>query len=307
MDEINMDAVLPLRARDVDRAKILLRSLRRRFTGLGRLWIVSPDRELAEIRSALQAFASPNAPWELAHVAETELIPELSAPARMAGWYRQQLIKLAIAERITTRNYLTFDADVICTRAVSPRELAPDGRGLCHIIPEDLHPRWYVGSSRVLGLEPVRQGILHNVTPAVLHREAVLRLQRHLAQRAAAKQYRADWAGLRQRVQLRLIPRSQRASWRSYLITGVPWTEYALYYTYLEATGQLERYHQLSDRCIYALEHSVWYGDRRGFEHWHAAPLFSGRGAPYFAVVQSNTGLAPSLVWAKVGPYIEPV
>jgi hypothetical protein len=288
-----MDAILPLRARDVARATILLRSLGRHFEELGRLWVVAPARELREVRSALHAF-------ETTLLAETELIPELSPPTRMAGWYRQQLIKLAIAERIATPNYLTLDADVICTRHVTPDELAPDGKGLCHVIEEDLHPHWYAGSSAVLGLRPLRSGILHNVTPAVLSRRAVLDLQAHLESRARERCHR----GLRQALRMRWSRNTP--SWRSYLITGVPWTEYALYYTFLEATGQLIRHHSPSEQCIYAIQQSIWYADRTRFDAWQAAPLFTGSGAPWFAVVQSNTGLPPARVWAKVSPYIEP-
>ena len=36
----------------------------------------------------------------------------------MRGWLTQQIVKLAMAERVESDFYLTLDADVICTRTV---------------------------------------------------------------------------------------------------------------------------------------------------------------------------------------------
>jgi hypothetical protein len=221
----------------------------------------------------------------------------------LRGWYRQQLLKLAVAPHVATENYLTLDADVICVRNASPEALAPGGKGLCHVIAEDLHPDWYRGSLSVLGLPAKRRGVLHNVTPAVLNRRAVLALQHHLAERAARGEFRRDLTGLRQRWLMRRL-RGQGEPWRLYLIVGAPWTEYALYYSFLEATDQFEAYHTLTSDCLYAVHGSVWRADAAHFASWDPAPLFRGSGAPYFAIVQSITRLPPEQVWAKVAPFL---
>jgi Family of unknown function (DUF6492) len=298
-----MDAVLPVLVQDLERASILLRSLRRNFSGLGTLWVVTRPEQVAEVERVL---AAQPGPWQLRVLSEVELVPEFAATRLLRGWYRQQLVKLAIAERIQTENYLTLDADVICVRAATPDQLAPEGKGLCHVIPEDLHPDWYQGSIRVLGLTPRRKGVLHNVTPAVLNRAAVLSMQGLLSERAQAGRYRADWLGLRQRFGFALarLRKQPHIPWRWYLMLGAPWTEYALYYTYLEATGQFDRYHRLTPDCIYAIEQSVWRAGAATFDSWDPAPLFTGSGAPYFAIVQSITRLAPERVWAKVAPFL---
>lgn len=299
-----IDAVLPLLAQDLERARILLRSLARNFTGLGTLWVVARATEHAVIAAEL---AQIHGPWTLRVLTEFEVVPEFAWSRALRGWYRQQLIKLAIAERIETSNYLTLDSDVICVRPASPEAVAPGGKGLCHVIEEDLHPDWYRGSTRVLGLRPKRQRILHNVTPAVLNREAVLTLQAHLGLRAERGRYRRDLLGLVQRARCALarVRGRPHAPWRLYLMTGAPWTEYALYYTFLEATGRFERYHVLTPDCIYAIDHSVWRSGAATFDSWDPGPLFQGRGAPFFVVVQSITRLPPERVWAKVAPFLE--
>lgn len=298
-----MDAVLPIVKQDIERARILLKTLQQNFTGLGTLWVVTPADQADQVQAELSPSAHGIA---MQVIAESTLIPELGQSSLLRGWYRQQLVKLAIAEQMQTANYLTLDADVICVRPTTPEDLAPGGKGLCCVLQENSHPDWYEGSSSVLGLEPRRRGILHNVTPAVLNREAVLALQSHLDQRARTGQFRSDLLGLKQRAGFALnsLRSFQPVPWRWYLMLGAPWTEYALYFTYLEATGQLERFHQYTDECIYSVEHSVWRSGAANFDSWDPRPLFEGRGAPYFAIVQSITKLAPQRVWAKLAPFL---
>lgn len=300
-----LDAVLPLTSGDLPRAHILAASLRRHFDGLGRLFVVTPHSERRAIEWELPRLAFPGRPVVLS---ETELVPELAHAALMRGWYRQQLLKLAIAERVRGANYLTLDADVICVRDVRPSDLAPSGRGLCHVLGEDEHWRWYRDSAAVLGLSPGPRGRLHNLTPAILCRQAVLELQAHLAERALVGQYRSGPRGLRQRAVVwaaRTRGVDPLQLWRAYLIGGTPWTEYALYYTWLEHSGRLAHYHSLSTSCIYSVENSVWSAPGKRFEQWDPAPLFQGQGPPYFAVVQSIARVPVRRVWAKLAPYLD--
>jgi hypothetical protein len=299
-----MDAVLPLTLRDVERARLLLRSLERRFERLGTLWVVCPDGQAAAIEAALAPLKPSQ---ELRVEREGQLVPELALAPRLRGWFRQQLIKLAIHERVESDFYLTLDADVICTRRVAPECLAPDGLGLCHVIPRDLHADWYRGSEAVLGLSNALRGGLHAVTPAVLNRHAVAELAEYLETRADRGRFARGLRGLRQRLLFLRARRGQDARfsrWRLLLTAGAPWTEYALYYTFLEATGRFERFHRYSAACIYDVERSVWYADRRDFGVWDPEPSFRGFGPPWFVVVQSNTRIAPVDVQRKLGRYL---
>lgn len=295
-----MDAVLPLTLRDVGRAEILRCSLAKFFPELGTLWVVVPDKQVAKIEDALAHQQRGAAPVRV--VPETEIVPEFALTPGLGGWYRQQLIKLAISEHVGTRAYLTLDADVIATRPFTVEEAAPE-KVPYYVIPEDLHPRWYQRSEAVLGMKAVRRGVVHNVTPAILVRDAVFEIRDYFEKKTLTLGVR----GIKQATALTRAKFSGKngfARWRIMLAAGAPWTEYALYYTYLEATGHISRYHTEVNSAIYDIERSCWYKDKVNFGEWDPKACFEGSGPPWFVVVQSNTGLEPTLVWDKVRSYI---
>lgn len=153
----------------------------------------------------------------------------------------------------------------------------------------------------MLGLSAPKKGILHNVTPAVLARDGVLALRAHLEGRLPSGGIR----GVKQRLAL-FRHRNEVArlsKWRLMLASGTPWTEYSLYYTYLEATGQFSKFHTLSPRPIYDIYRSIWYAGRPRIEDWNPRQCFEGDGPPWFVVVQSQTRVPATAVWRKVEPY----
>ncbi|HLV67074.1 MAG TPA: DUF6492 family protein [Polyangiaceae bacterium] len=295
----SLDAVLPLTLRDAPRARILLRSLERFCPVLGRLFLVTRAGDVASIERSLGAEFLPG---KLEVLSEDALVPELSAH-RARGWYRQQLIKLAIAERVESDYYLTLDADVVATRPITLERLLPSGRAPCTLLPGE-HRDWYAATEKLLGTRGAHPGKLHSVTPALLAREGVRALTESLDRRFRERRFSPGMRGLRQRW-LALRARGRGEPWRLFLLGGLPWTEYALYYTFLEASGEFERFHVLSDVPIYDVRHSVWYRDREQFPSWDPAPLFAGEGPPFFVVIQSNTGLDPALVSERLRPFLE--
>jgi hypothetical protein len=289
-----MDAVLPLTLRDAPRARILLRSLARHFEGLGTLWLVCPAAELSAIEREV---APASDGLNIVLLPESELLPELRYTPWLKGWYRQQLVKLAIHERVRSELYLTLDADVICVKRASPSAIAPLGLAPCHTVERDLHGDWYRSAQALLGLEAPRKRISHNVTPALLHRRAVAELAAYLEQRAHDGAFARGLRGISQRL---VAAAAGTRCWRLLLAAGAPWTEYALYYTFLEATGRFERYHFHSDSSLYDDEGSFWRADARDFSRWSPTPALRSDGAPWFVVVQSNTGVSPAEVEAKL-------
>ena len=293
-----LDAVLPLTAADAERAQMLFRSLERFFEPLGTCYVVAPDREVASVRPRI-----PSGRYEV--LAESDVIPEIGYFWTMArtraklrlvgppihGWFVQQLVKLAASERIGTPFYLTLDADVLCVRETTYGHLVREGRAIVQTSPPN-HPEWNDDAERVLGLP--RSGRQYGVTPAILNRDAVAALARHLERRVRPRV---------RRVAARLPhprPRDVLASWRSYLLRGLPWTEYAVYHTFLEQTGLFDRYHVLAgEDSIYG--NCVWIENQ--FVEWD--PGADGSGDAYrFSVVQSATRIPPERVRAKVEPYL---
>jgi hypothetical protein len=263
-----LDAVLPLRAADCDRAEILFRSLEALFAPLGTCYVVAPDEDVRAVHPCV-----PRGRYLV--VPESDVIPEigrfrttarLRAKLRLIGppihgWYVQQLVKLAIAERIGTPFYLTLDADVICVRPTRYEDLVVDGRALVQTTPPN-HPEWNDDAERVLGLP--RSGRQWGVTPAVLSVDAVRALAAHLG----------------------------GTTWRKFLLKSLPWTEYALYHTFLEQTGLFDRYHAHGGHdAIYS--NCVWMESE--FEDWDPAATRTP-----FSVVQSATRIPPERVAAKL-------
>jgi Family of unknown function (DUF6492) len=294
-----MDAVLPLRLSDVPRSEILFESLRRNVIGLETLWLVMPSSEVSRVAAGFASHSNVRV------LSERELLPELAVFPSLHGWYRQQLIKLAIAERVETHCYLTLDADVIATRPLSLDRLIVGGRAPCYIDYADLHPKWYSGARAILGLPLPHARISHNVTPCVLHRGAVASLLVHLNQCWRERRFDSHPRGTKQRgarLLASLWPGMTRSPWKVLLAASPPWSEYSLYFSFLEATGQFDRYHYEARQALYEPERSVWFEGQ--FEAWQPAELFAGSGPPYFVVVQSNANIPVDRIRAQLAPHL---
>lgn len=299
-----LDAVLPLASRDTARAELLFESLAQNFTGLRRIWVVCPDAQLAEIS---ERYGKLHYPFELRVESELKVVPEFALKLRQSGWFRQQLIKLAIFERIESELYLTFDADVVCARPVTAKQLIGEGRGACFMVPQPLHNYWYERIEQVLRVKAPHRDVMHNVTPALLHRRAVGDLRHALETKIARGEYSTGLRGWKQRWALAHAQKHpEYALWRVFLVAARPWTECALYYTFVETSGRFERYHFYAPYCIYSLEHSLWNAeDGQLPSNWDPSPAFIGNGPPWFLVAQSNTGIDANIIRSKLEPLLK--
>lgn len=302
-----IDAVLPLTLKDYERFTILQKSLKTFCKDIRVCWIVTPDRDYAELKSLITDDG-------YCVIPESSIVPEFQIFQTTGGWYRQQVIKIAIAQKVETDFYLTLDSDVICVRPTHFSDFVKDGRGVCYIDKTDKLAEWYEWSEPVLQLK--RSGGSHNVTPAVMNKHAMIELQEYLAKLSLAQLsqkgnvtfQKKGMKLLLSKILVNILPkqsklRSVLISWKSYLLRNLPWTEYALYYTFLEAMGLFDRYHvQVEDR-LYAAENSVWYKDRERFSEWNPEKCFVGERNFFFCIVQSNTKISPRDIWDKVHPY----
>jgi Family of unknown function (DUF6492) len=289
-----LDAVLPLTIADAERAQILFRSLEALFEPLGRCYVVAPDEDVHRVRRVV-----PHARYSV--VPESDVVRELgyfrtTAKLRQTlhivgppihGWYVQQLVKLAVAPRLATPFYLTLDADVVCVRPTRYDDLVRDGRGVVQMAPPN-HPEWNDDAERVLALP--RSGRQYGVTPAILSKDAVAELSRHLGNRVDAR--------LRRLARRLPAGRSRElvASWRSFLLRNLPWTEYAVYHTFLEGTGRWSAYHvDGGTDAIYS--DCVWLESQ--FDEWDPLSATSP-----FTLVQSATRIPAGRVWERVAPAV---
>lgn len=296
-DVTAIDAVLPLRAQDYERSRMLLLSLGRHFK-TGKVLVVVPASQVEAIRQRIDSETFETPPIDV--LPEQEVVPEFHRHPRMKGWYKQQLIKLAAADWVSAPYYITLDADVVCTRPVTAALVLKDGKAPCFVLHGRYHASWYRNTRKVLALSAPRPAITHNVTPAILAVNGVRQLAAALEERVRQRQFSSGWLGFRQRLSLR---RQDGPQWRAFLAASVPWTEYALYYTFLEESGSFDAHHFVSEQALYASD-SIWRNNQEEFVHWSPTELFEGDGPPFFVVVQSNTQLSLEEIRNKFEPYL---
>jgi hypothetical protein len=288
-----LEAVLPVWDRDVERARLLARSLEKYRIGIDRLWVVASESVLA---TAAEIFADV---VPTVAVPEAELVPELRkwrtrlrprlSGAARPGYRAQQLIKLGAAQLVESAFYLTLDADIVVVGDVRDDWLIRDGRARCVRFSGQGHRNWYGVASEVLALPASRWE--HGVTPCLLSRDCSLGLLTFLEQPAeerdvdAALQSKGDLTG----------------RWRSLLLSRNDWTEYTLYHTFVESAS-------LFDRVHFAVEPNEWYGanvwSAGDWDSWRADQAFDTQAPHRFAVLGSKAGRSADWIAAELAPFL---
>ncbi len=193
--------------------------------------VVVPPGDVRRARKALAAAP----PFPIRVIDESVL--RIDA-ASAGGWIKQQIIKLAAPQVVTTPWFVTIDADVVATRSVDAEFLLPGGRAIWEREPAGAHFEWWVNSARVLGVPLVleRDTLAFGVTPAVMSTEAV----RSLVDAIETAHPGSTWS--------RTLAHNH--AWG--------WTEYTLYWTHLLATGRASALYSDVGRVPYDLAESVW-------------------------------------------------
>lgn len=264
---MRLDVVVPLALRDLDRFQILRASIAQFWACEGAIYVVVRDQD----ETAIAAVVGDDNRYHV--LKESTIAPILAEWDPGWGWYRQQLIKLAIAAFTTSDFYLTLDADCFLVRTIVREDLVVDGRGAVEYVPTRNFPEWYEAAVRLLGLQQ-RPEKSASVTPFLYN----VRLVRDLIERLKG-----------------LTPTGQ---WEQLLLERPGWTEHTLYHAHAEDRELWDVFHcphhPIHGNCIWNLE------DAR---HWDASRSFQ---APdfMFTVVQSNTGLSARWTWERVKPYL---
>jgi hypothetical protein len=281
---------------DLQRFRLLLASLHRYLDAdcLEEFIIVAPGRDLQPIRETASQSLSP---LRIETLDELDICPEFKAapdtlnswPRPNTGWFRQQLIKLAIHDRVTTPFYMTLDSDVLFVREFDVGALFPGGKAALNVQTADDFKRLY--SARKARHEvKVRQARYREA-------EHVLRLQR-------PESYSHRWYGetpvlLNRRIVADLarhVSDTWQLPWRRALLEKLPWTEYALYFLFAESRGALEAcYAPGTADTLLRLSQSLWlraddYATPRGLSDWHPDEIFEVEKEGVAVVVLSYLG-----------------
>jgi len=282
----NIEAVLPLISRDLDRFDIFAKSIDKFYPELSVCHVIVPDRQYHDCKKHIT-----HKRYKL--IRETDIVPELKPFKETSGWYKQQIIKLAMHEFVNSDQYITFDADVFCVKYVNTDELIVNGKAMSRRTTHDYHSSWYEWAERVLKMK--RSGFTHGVTPAIFSVECIRKLVNHLKQLmfscGSLTQY--TYHSLKK---LHYIP----FNWKSYLLMNTPWTEYSLYNTFIEYKKLFDNYHfDAGEHCIY--HKSVWKNEQ--FDKWDPSQVFNNSDKYYFCVVQSTTDIDPKMIENKISEY----
>jgi hypothetical protein len=269
MSSKDISAVLPLRIssphQDLARCELLLASLSFfAAPGLFReIIVVVPRQDEKAVRVLLHSMLLP-----LKVVCEDRILPLLPEYPAVNGWWRQQIIKLAVASKVDTEFCLTLDADVILCKPLTFEHLVVEGKALLEPESRKVHSQWWQESAETLGVENDLDAPGMSVTPAVLSKSVCNYLFRDLE-----KRFNCHWAEA--------------------LLTRLTWTEYTLYYLTAEKHAILDQYHRLpgpGERRLFSSK-NVWA--LADFNQWNAASCFDQSNPGLFVIIQSNTGIPP--------------
>jgi Family of unknown function (DUF6492) len=252
-----------------ERTRLLLRTFVKHFDlrDLAEFLIVTPDNDFDEVVRLVTSVTCDHRFTVMrdSYVCPTacRVIDQMSK--KRLGWFVQQLIKLSVSELIMTSHYVTLDSDIICMRPFSRGDLFENGKALTNF--ETLHDykclytegfalrefqaktMRFLRSARILRSTrpPQRKSGFYGETPVVLRTQSVRDMTSYITR------VHGEPAG-------------------SILARDLSWTEYSLYFQYLELEGSFDQYYQMSTaNRLLDLPHSIWqvshhYREPRNYE-----------------------------------------
>ena len=296
-----ISAVLPLNINEMDKSNsceitdILFSSLRK-FSSpslFDKFFLICPRDQVPTLSQYSSSW--PELPLEI--IDEERLVPEFTNFPTVGGWRKQQIIKLAIASLVKTPFYLTFDADVICTSPITEEILLPNNKALLQVHGREFRAWWWNSSAKYLNTNPNIKKPGMSVTPAILSTQVCLDLIQSL------DNTKNGWVH-------NLLQPHKKFVWQRMLPwfkNRFSWTEYSLYYLFLEKNNNIDFYHSICDSeettlRLLSNQNSVW--NSTPFEEWDPAKVFSSNDKALFCVIQSNKNIPSDIVWDRVKKYI---
>jgi len=296
-----ISAVLPLHISENDKSnsgdliKILFSSLEKfaKPELFETFFIVCPKDQIPKISQLTEQWHN----FTIKIIDEEDLIPELANYPTVGGWRKQQIIKLAIASIVKTPFYLTFDADIICTSPISVEKLIPGNKALLQQQERLTRAWWWGSSAHYININPNLNESGMDVTPAILSTQVCLNLVKHLENTGKC------WIK-------RLLNPHRKYAWQRLnprFKNQYSWTEYSLYYLFLEKNNEINTYHTIcgtkeAPQRLLSNKNSVW--NSTPFETWDPSIVFSNKDTSLFCVIQSNKNISPNVVWNRVKKYI---
>jgi hypothetical protein len=247
------------------------------FQNIDKFLIVCPKGDIYSLNVLLRNLTSDK---RFIILDEEEVVPEFKDNPSISGWYKQQIIKLAIAKHIKTDYYLTLDDDVFCNKYFSYSDLFFNNKAYVNTEklsdytelykPHFAQNEWKIKYNRLKKSSTLINYTRKNKykdqsygeTPVLLHTKNVLALLKELT--------------------------FFHKSWFTILSTTKGWTEYALYFQYLEKHNLLNEYYTQTGRStLLDIDNSVWQLPKHYLKNVIFTPKFVLGGGGFFVVIQS--------------------
>jgi len=298
-----LSAIVPIKLGEADKSKsdsgglmeILFRSLDRFCdpSMFKSVLVVCPSGDVGPLRERVRQW--PRLPIEV--LDENVVLGGIRIHKATPGWAIQQLVKMAVCRRFETEFFITLDADCFCVRSVGVGDFVQDGKGLIQLEAKQHHIEWWKESGKVLGYRQDFDKPGMCVTPAVLSTVVMSELLDELNRRHGRwDSYLLSYyePGRFNALRRRLFPSA--------------WTEYSLYFLFLEMQNRLWEFHfetsapdgreprtLVSTRSCWTLE---------DFQKWDPALVFNGKDPAIFTVIQSAIRLNAGEILRKLDGYI---
>lgn len=286
LDDKRLSIAIPSIYKDIFKLQNLLFSINEyvSYDLIKTIFIIVPDNELT-IFTSFNFFENDTIlKTKISIIKESELIPINTFSKKnyfffrnKNGWFKQQMLKLAISFQIKTKFYLILDSDCVFIKSFqfSDAFLEKNNSILSYLQEEEIfiHDKWWKGSAKLLGItEPFLNSLKNGigVTPQILSVEIV----KELCHFIESKSEKEKWYSILWSNRIQIYP-------------PMIWTEYTLYYLFAVRTGIFDNYHVLKKNCIANYNGSVWEL-HHSFE-WN--PTKSYMSSP-IVIFQSNTNLS---------------
>lgn len=271
-----MDIVCPTKEHDLDRFKILFRSLEKFCVDPFKIYLITPSGE------------SPLLDKRIVPLKDNKLDPTLSHKRYdREGWWKQQIIKLLSFKFCESDHILILDADCFAVKPFSFSEFLYQNKIRTKISNGGSWDKWYIGSSDLLKLDlnfNWRENRV-GVTPFIFSHDILIGLDIYIRSLYGKKS-------------IKYLLDNTKVNHDN----GTIWSEYCLYHIYGMRSGFWQKYHyddynfNLSGNCFWDAQQVETWDPEQSFQK----PNF------YFTVAQSTAGKSASWVQESIEKYVRP-
>jgi hypothetical protein len=269
-----LEAVLSLRAEELERFALLRDSIRVVGAPIGRLWLAVPDADVAAV-VASKVCAGP----DCVVVPESELLPEVGEYPNAPRGVRCQVARLALVAHTRGDFCLGLGTDVVCVRRFDIADLLRDGKAYYSRTITTEHSERYAQAESLLGLR--RTGWVHGTLPYLISKQAAAELTEYLDRRSGGSP-------------------DVRGSWRRFLLGRGGWELLQVYFTFLEAFGLEQRDYFPGEWNLAG--NGVWAAE--DWDEWDAAASFDEYASFYFSVIRPGPEVPAAAVRRRLAPHL---